>query len=342
MSEPRIRPSLSEVQASLPAVRPTASRAESVRTALLAEAELHRDTRPTGPSRGRWVMAGALVAASAAAVALWVTRAPGESERMPRQVAVVPNAPDAPSADRVRLGDGDVTLGGVDRTVRASAGDVGIDLRGVAHVEVRDNVLVALRMKTGTATIHFASGESKTVFAGERWLAEAAVESAPLFNEPDAKKVPRRRTASPVRVKVSRTKVPPPVVTTAPTAAELAFEDGWAAMKSGRYRVAATEFRRVAIATGNTQLAQTGQYWLGVALARSGQSALARSAMQEFLTRYPRSGRAAKVSVMLGWLLYKAGDRLGARRRFEAASRTGGNSVRASARDGLRALDARP
>ena len=137
---------------------------------------------------------------------------------------------------------------------------------------------------------------------------------------------------------------PPPTSTNPPSAAELAFSEGWQALRSVDYPGAAAAMRRAAEAAPTSALAADARYWEAVALARQGLSGKARAAMEEFLRRFPGSPRAGEVSAMLGWLLLESHEWARAERLFRAAERDRSSTVRESAQKGLEitARQARP
>jgi TolA-binding protein len=148
--------------------------------------------------------------------------------------------------------------------------------------------------------------------------------AAPVVAEPR----PRQATA------------PPPPPRAEPTAAELAFEAGWAALRAGDYAAAARSFGGAITAAPDAPLAEDARYGRTLALARAGRTAAARKAMAQFLARHPASARAGEVAAMLGWLLVEAGDLAGAERRFHAAAGDPDPTVQRSAGAGLAAVEA--
>jgi len=121
----------------------------------------------------------------------------------------------------------------------------------------------------------------------------------------------------------------------APTASEMAFGRGFRALRRGNYGEASEQFELAITSGPGSRLVDDARYWRAVALARSGQSAAAREALDEFLRLHARSPRAGEASVMLGWMLVESGDRTGAFRRFKAAAGDRDPAVRASAAKGL-------
>jgi TolA-binding protein len=117
--------------------------------------------------------------------------------------------------------------------------------------------------------------------------------------------------------------------------AELAFSEGWQAFRSGDYPGAIAAMRRALQAAPTSALAEDARYWEAVALARQGSVAQSRSAMEEFLRRFPGSPRAGEVSAMLGWFLVESHEWAAAERRFRMAESDRAPAVRESAKKGL-------
>jgi len=118
--------------------------------------------------------------------------------------------------------------------------------------------------------------------------------------------------------------------------AEAAFEQGFAALRSGEPAAAALLFDRAVSAAGGAAIGEDASYWRAVALGRAGRALEAARALQSFLDAYPASNRAGEAAVMLGRLFLLQGDGAGARRFFEAASRDPAERIREAARAGLR------
>lgn len=130
---------------------------------------------------------------------------------------------------------------------------------------------------------------------------------------------PQLQTLSPAHTSTAPTKeilARPPTTSTAPkaatppvnraapspSAAERAFQAGWAALEAGEPLQAARHFR-VASET-REPLAEDASYWHAEALNRGGRQAAAELALAEHLRRFPNSPRAAAAHLRLGaWLL---------------------------------------
>ena len=118
---------------------------------------------------------------------------------------------------------------------------------------------------------------------------------------------------------------------------ELAFARGWSALRTNDFGAAADAFGQAASARADNALSEDALFWTGVALDRANRLAEAQEALTRFLLRYPRSDRAGEASVMLGWLLLRAGDTSAADARFGSALGDPAERVRRSARAGLAA-----
>jgi TolA-binding protein len=142
-------------------------------------------------------------------------------------------------------------------------------------------------------------------------------------------------TRKPQALALALPAAPPPSSTNPPSPAELAFSEGWQALRSDDYPRAAAAMRRASEVAPASALAADARYWEAVALARQGSDAKARLAMEEFLRRFPGSPRAGEVSAMLGWLLLDSHEWSAAERLFRAAESDRAPAVRESARKGL-------
>jgi TolA-binding protein len=119
--------------------------------------------------------------------------------------------------------------------------------------------------------------------------------------------------------------------------AEVAFARGWSALRANDFEAAADAFGQAASGRDDNALSEDALFWRGAALDRARRLAEAQEALTRFLVRYPRSDRAGEASVMLGWLLLRAGDGTAAEARFGGALGDPSERVRRSARAGLAA-----
>jgi TolA-binding protein len=118
---------------------------------------------------------------------------------------------------------------------------------------------------------------------------------------------------------------------------EVAFARGWSALRTNDFEAAADAFGQAASERADNALSEDALFWRGVALDRANRLAEAQEALTRFLVRYPRSDRAGEASVMLGWLLLRAGETTAADARFGSALGDPSERVRRSARAGLAA-----
>jgi tetratricopeptide (TPR) repeat protein len=123
---------------------------------------------------------------------------------------------------------------------------------------------------------------------------------------------------------------------------EMAFAQGWSALRTGDFEVAAEAFGRAASQPEKSALSEDGSFWEAVALDRDQRWTDAQKAFTHFLTRYPESDRTGEAAVMLGWLLLRAGDVRAAEVRFESALGDPVERVRRSAQAGLEASGRHP
>ncbi|MCX5744835.1 MAG: tetratricopeptide repeat protein [Proteobacteria bacterium] len=129
--------------------------------------------------------------------------------------------------------------------------------------------------------------------------------------------------------------IAPPVTT---TAQEVAFDQGWDALRRGDYGPAAAAFGRAIALAPDGALSEDATFWHAVSLARLQRTTDAIAALRAFLDAFPTSTRADEASAMLGWLLVDTHEYFEARRRFEVAKNGLSPAVRESAVKGLAAL----
>ncbi len=357
----------------------TAPRRDALRTTLLAT--LERKPQLATRTRRWWVMAPMMASAAALIVWLWPAGSVAPDVTAPQatvrrgfvlehhdaKLRVVSTQPD----EIVRVIDGELTVDvpklDANERFRIISGDAEIESSGAAFdVTVREDRLVAVRVLRGRVEIR-SSGVVRTLDASQIWRSDLAViapsvpppttpatppDSTATSNDPIAPAIARSPSAEikPVRPADERPETPsatspepPPRSTPPPTPARLAFDQGWRALRTGDFMVAANELERTLKLTGDgeAELVEDATHWLAVALARGGETARAEAVFLQFLDRFSTSPRVAEVSVMLGWLLYKRGDDREAARRFGAGERDPSPRIRESAAAGLRALAAR-
>jgi TolA-binding protein len=201
-----------------------------------------------------------------------------------------------------------------EQTQRAPAGDRD---RGRPHAKA------PFEPQAKTETIPAPAREAVSV--------EARTPQLPILE----KAARRPATTRPQALALALPAAPSPSSTNPPSPAELAFSEGWQALRSDDYPRAAAAMRRASEAAPASALAADARYWEAVALARQGLQAKARLAMEEFLRRFPGSPRAGEVSAMLGWLLLDSHEWSAAERLFRAAEGDRAPAVRESARKGL-------
>lgn len=208
---------------------------------------------------------------------------------------------------------------------RVVTGDAEVEVRGTAfEVVVAADRLRAVRVRHGRVEVRRGVDPLIVLAAGQRWDAEPITVPSVISSEP----AHNDRARSPVAARSDR---PAPV--TSP--AEVAFQEGVAALNSGNTGAAATAFERTIAMNANGPLVEDARFWLAVARARGGQRAGAIRAFEDYLALHPRSVRAGKASAMLGWLLFEGKDLEGAKHRFQVALADPAEDVRASAAAGL-------
>ena len=350
----------------LPEPAPSASRVEELRTALVAgTGRVPRVTR----GRGGLLAALALGLAAAAALAVWQWPAGHAS----RALAVMDHgtvhahtgarfirlggAPD----EIVRLTQGTLTVEvkplSPGQRFRVITGDAEVEVRGTAFdVVVDGDHLRSVRVLHGRVEVRPQSGRAVILTPGQRWSAPeepkpvvavqpAAAPEPPAAGHATAARLvpalaPRRRPEAhgPAMVLPGG---PALATTRLPRPGEIAFDEGWKALRGGDNEAAAQSFLKAAGSAGSDPVAEDARFWGGVALARAGHHDKAIAQLELFADRYPASPRYGEASAMLGWLLVDSGDLGEAERRFRAAVDDRVPSIRESARKGLEAVAGR-
>ena len=112
-------------------------------------------------------------------------------------------------------------------------------------------------------------------------------------------------------------------------------------MRAGEFAKAAARFAGVVSAAPRGPLADEGAFWRAAGRRRAPDDTGAgdRSVFGEMLDGYPTSSRRGEAAAMVGWLLIDAGRDDEARTHFRAADSDPSERVRASAKDGLEAIE---
>jgi TolA-binding protein len=347
---------------------PGPARVEEVRTALLAAASFEEPVPARGPRR--WWWGGVLAAAAAVMLAVVVARSTslGRATGAHRHGtihahrAAIYTPPSSSPDEIVMLHDGtidvDVAPLHAGERFRVVVGDAEIEVHGTAFaVTARAGRLVEVVVQHGVVEVR-TRDERRTLTAGESWrdptrtatvIAPAPVAPAPVVPAPVVPAPVAAATRAPVvRAPVVPAPAPPSPAAAEPAAPalrlpeEVAYDDGWTAMRAGRFTDAASAFARVQALAPTGSLAEDAGFWYAVALARANQPALAITAFRDYLDAFPTSRRAGEASAMLGWLLVDARNSREAARRFRAAIADPDSTIRASAEAGLAAVARMP
>ncbi len=354
---------------------PSAARREEVRTAILArQGTAPAPVAVEGRSRRRLWIGGAALGLAATVVAVVLAR---PSPALPGHVhATIRPYPGAAYAVATATPDESVMLqdGSIEVEVsplhrgerfRVILVDAEVEVHGTVFVATaRAGRLVAVAVTHGVVEVRASGAPPRRLAAGESWATPVAAPIAPpvakAVESPVAAPVAAaieaapppplsdRRSVEGPRVPVRRPRasapvpVPSPVPSPSPPAPRLAheaaYDDAWAAMRSGRFADAARAFSRVRALDPAGRLAEDASYWHAVALERAGQSPAAATAFRDFLAGFPSSPRLGEASVMLGWILVSASEPVEAAQRFTAAAADPRPAVRASASAGLAAV----
>jgi hypothetical protein len=338
---------------------------DAVRTVLLV------DSRPARGRRGKhlfWVLIPAFVVAVVlASLRPMVRKEAASSAGRPRATAL-PTPSHGQRRGTVHPNNGAVfdTLGGQpDEVVRLRDGSIGVEVEplaehehfrvvtGDAEVEVRGTSFAVavvgdhlrdVSVVHGQVVVRPHGGDPVTLGSGQRW---AAVEPAPALAPPlpvargaATRPMARKKQAlGPAAASAAgaRTSLPARAL----SAAEIAFADGWQALRGQRFSDAASAFARASAAAEGAPLAEDAWFWKAVCEARIPRPAEARASLTAFIERFPRSPRVGEASAMLGWILLDDGRLDEAARRFASAARDPADEVRQSAQTGLEQVDAR-
>ena len=213
---------------------------------------------------------------------------------------------------------------------RVVVGDAEIEVRGTSfRVVATGDRLRSVDVVRGSVWVRPQGGDPVLLGPRGRWEVQRA--NQPRF--PTAKKRALHRVA------VDR----PSALASEPlpSRAELAFADGWEALRINRFADAAEAFERASANAGDQPLLEDAWFWMAVCEARIPHKAAAKLSLSGFINRFPRSSRIGEVSAMLGWILLEDNDLESATRLFAAAADDRVSEVRQSARAGLDAAERR-
>ena len=338
----------------------TAARIEEMRTAVLAGAALARPV----PARHwlRWVVP-ALAAAAIGLVVVLRAQATSPSAQFHATLTTHGEAAFVRISSRpdelVSLTTGTLSVEvsplSPGERFRVVTTDAEVEVRGTAFEIVAEHGrLRAVHVWHGKVEVRPLGGKPVVLTGGESWATpvvtalavpvdtaqpristeQASTASRAEIAPKIASGVLRQRKATASLADVSRPTAPEQVV----DEGTREYQEAWSALRAGDHASAATRFERAATVAPHAGLAEDGWYWRAVSLARAGQSSEARAAFAAFLEHYRGSPRAPHASAMLGWLLFDAGDLMGAEVRFRMAVTDPAPAVRESAAQGLEAI----
>lgn len=110
----------------------------------------------------------------------------------------------------------------------------------------------------------------------------------------------RYRDAAPHEVRGPKQAAPSTEPLRVASSSEVAFREGWSALRRGNHELAVAWFSQVA---RSSPLAEDAQYWRGRALWDASEPQQAIAVFMDFVERYPAASRRAEVAVLLGKLL---------------------------------------
>ena len=125
---------------------------------------------------------------------------------------------------------------------------------------------------------------------------------------------------------------------TKPASIEQQFQQGFALLKAGKAREAATALGAAADASPNAPLAADARYFQAVALVRANDPRAAEGVLVQFLDTAATSLRRGRAAILLGRILAERGDSKSARAWLETAANDPDPAIAAAAKAGLQAL----
>jgi TolA-binding protein len=249
---------------------------------------------------------------------------------------------------------------------RVVTGDAEVEVRGTAFdVTAKDDRLIAVSVSSGKVEVRPTGSATVVLNPGERWarpesMSPAADEESRMEEAAIAEEMINMESGKEAlfvhkqRERASRSfsdgrQVPEPEKsktktrerTIEPGPAEIGFNKGWEALRSGAPMNAADWFGRSIAAAGSNRIAEDASYWMAVAYGRAGARHQAIDALRAFLASYPGSPRSGEASAMLGWKLFDSGDLNGAERLFHTALGDPVPRVQKSAEKGLNDIESR-
>ena len=243
---------------------------------------------------------------------------------------------------------------------RITTSDAEVEVHGtVLKVSAEQGRLSEVDVIQGRVEVRYLGVEPQILGPGQRWVTpnqmragdehrSSSSEAKPtLVAEGESAVVPsahprgRGRASSGVATKAPGTQSEPPTSSVVgkrslPTTAEIAFQEGWAALRSGNPEAASRYFASVPIDSG---LGADALFWRGVALGRAGRSGEAMDVLGRFLTLFPSSPHRGEALVTLGTLLERQGNEAAAIERYREAKSSSDARIREHAEGALRALE---
>jgi TolA-binding protein len=270
-----------ELARALPSAAPSAAELEQSRTRLLIAFAEERSRSPSAGARLRGRTAAAIAVSIAAAVAIVAWPAPRQPAPIARRAGEIEfQTPHA--TVRARAGASYERQGSAaNDVVRLRDGTARFDVRPLATRE-------RFRVVTGNGEVEVRGTSFQVTVAGDR-LAAVHVEHGRVEVRAEGRGVMVLGpgddwTAGPQSA--GRTSA-----AAAPTAAEVAFVEGWDAFRSGRLVGAIEAFDDVLRLDPGGSLAEDARYWKAVARARTG-SRSAADELESFVRDYPASPHA--------------------------------------------------
>ncbi|MEZ4224738.1 MAG: FecR domain-containing protein [Polyangiaceae bacterium] len=226
----------------------------------------------------------------------------------------------------------------------------------IFSVTVEHGRLTLVTVERGRVEVRAAAGTTRLLTPGEVWSPGHGAQLAPIPPDqaPQAPAAPakthelagtatssRSATSDPVAARTRPGRTSPLAHEAAddadaprklPSAAEIAFQEGWAALRSGDPVAASRSFSAV---PPDSPLGQDAAFWRAISLARAGRAQQATRALENFLNAFPNSPHRDEALVTLASLLQRAGKHAAAAARYREALASPRAAIRARAQRGL-------
>jgi len=244
---------------------------------------------------------------------------------------------------RVMTRDAEVEVHGTEFVVSASADKLTLVVVERGLVEVRSGG-AAPRIVTATDRWALPENNNAQVVAPSTDVAVSEVAPAPAPAPVSGRRRralssgtrshPRQHEAQ-VAVDIAGTETSHALQQASPASEEIAFQEGWAALRSGDPIGASRSFASV---PPDAALGEDAIFWRGIALARAGRASEATHILEQFLVMFPKSPHRDEAQVNLGHLRHRMGNDTLAAASFVEAQKSANSEIQERAQRGLREI----